>query len=162
VEMASEQHASAEILTRQSGSAPIGRPAAGASTASLSRTARSPVRCRASVAEFARMGTISSRYWPGTGRYSPPDYASGLHRTLTIIRAKVGLLQPAQKAWQRQPSPQDDGVQPRQLLPLQGIVRQRRRAGLAGDQPPEADPEEPHGTGNRRSGCRDVVGSSLS
>src|SRR5213076_656943 len=55
-------------------------------------------------------------------------------------------------AQQCQPSLQDDGVQPGQLLSVQGTVRQRRRAGIAGDQPAQADPEEPHVTGDRRSG----------
>src|SRR6266571_6999603 len=32
----------------------------------------------------------------------------------------------------------------RQLLPVQGAVRQRRRAGFTGDQQAQADPEEPH------------------
>src|SRR5438270_13346059 len=43
-------------------------------------------------------------------------------------------------------------LQPGQLLSVQGAVRQRRRAGIAGDQPAQADPEEPHVTGDRRSG----------
>src|SRR5262252_3002663 len=45
---------------------------------------------------------------------------------------------------QCQPSLQDDGVQPGQLLPVQRTVRQRWRVGVAGDQPQKADPEEPH------------------
>jgi hypothetical protein len=57
-----------------------------------------------------------------------------------IIRAKVGLLELAK---QLQPSLQDDGLQPRQLLPLQGALRQRRRAGVTGDQPQETGVEEP-------------------
>ena len=68
-----------------------------------------------------------------------------------IIRAKVGLLELAKQLGNScpregggQPSLQDDGLQPGQLLPFQGAVRQRRRAGPAGDQPPQADPEEPH------------------
>ena len=40
-----------------------------------------------------------------------------------IIRAKIGLLEACQAARQRQPGLQDHGLQPRQLLPLQGAVR---------------------------------------
>src|SRR5579862_7048150 len=57
---------------------------------------------------------------------------------------------------QCQPSLKDDGIQPRQLLSLQGAVRQRRRAGITGDQPPQADPEEPHAAGHRTGGGRIV------
>src|SRR4029077_14143548 len=63
-----------------------------------------------------------------------------------------------QTARQCQPSLQNDGVQPGQLLPFQGAVRQRWRAGIAGDQPPQANPKEPHTdrdrTGGGRSGDR--------
>src|SRR5262249_58190419 len=63
-----------------------------------------------------------------------------------------------QTARQCQPSLQNDGVQPRQLLPVQGALRQRRRIGAAGDQPQKADPEKPHPgrhrTGSRRDGNR--------
>src|SRR5215831_12322541 len=52
-----------------------------------------------------------------------------------------------QAARQCEPSLQDDGLQPGQLLPLQGAVRQRRRAGAAGDQPSQAGVEEPHRAG---------------
>src|SRR6266576_363648 len=63
-----------------------------------------------------------------------------------------GFAGAGQTAQQCQPSLQDDGLQPGQLLSVQGAVRQRRRAGIAGDQPAQADPEEPHVTGDRRSG----------
>jgi hypothetical protein len=63
-----------------------------------------------------------------------------------IIWAKVGLLELAKQLGNSlpregggQPSLQNDGVQPGQLLPFQGAVRQRGRAGIAGDQPPQAD-----------------------
>jgi hypothetical protein len=71
-----------------------------------------------------------------------------------IIRAKVGLLELAKQLGKGQPSLQD-GLQPRQLLSLQGAARQRRRARPAGDQPQEADPEEPHGAGDRAGRCGD-------
>ena len=71
-----------------------------------------------------------------------------------IIRVKVGLLELAKQLGKVKPSLQDDGVQPGQLLPLQGAVRQRRRAGVAGDQPQEAHPEEPHADRDRRGGGR--------
>src|ERR1700750_2546860 len=45
-----------------------------------------------------------------------------------------------QTARQCQPSLQNDGVQPRQLLSVQGALRQRRRVGAAGDQPQKAAP----------------------
>src|SRR5262249_43958121 len=53
---------------------------------------------------------------------------------------------------QCQPSLQDDGVQPGQLLPVQRAVRQRWRVGVAGDQPAQADPEEPHADRDRAGG----------
>src|SRR5205814_10652578 len=93
-----------------------------------------------------RAGTVTRpsagrrlRYDPGTEDYPSEDRALGI----------------GQAARQCQPSLQDDGVQPRQLLSVQGAVRQRRRAGLAGDQPPQADPEEPDGAGHRTGGGRD-------
>src|SRR5215471_14129482 len=52
-----------------------------------------------------------------------------------------------QAARQCEPSLQDDGLQPRQFLPLQGTLRQRRRAGTSGDQPQEAGAEEPCAAG---------------
>jgi transposase InsO family protein len=42
----------------------------------------------------------------------------------------------------------------RMVLSLQEALRQRRRAGLAGDQPPQAGVEEPYGAGNRAGGGR--------
>src|SRR5262249_27319197 len=53
---------------------------------------------------------------------------------------------------QCQPSLQDDGVQPGQLLPVQRAVRQRWRVGVAGDQPQKPDPEEPHADRDRTGG----------
>src|SRR5262249_9655890 len=55
-------------------------------------------------------------------------------------------------ARQCESSLQDDGVQPRQLLSLQGAVRQRRRTGTAGDQPAQAGAEEPHADRDRTGG----------
>jgi hypothetical protein len=66
----------------------------------------------------------------------------------------VNLIRSAaspRRAGQRQPSLQGDRLQPRQLLPLQGVVRRGRRVGPSGDQPPEADPAEPR-RGPRRGG----------
>src|SRR5262249_7074913 len=56
-----------------------------------------------------------------------------------------------QAARQCQPSLQDDGLQPRQLLPVQGALRARRRTGPAGNQSQEAGVEEPRAAGDR--GC---------
>ena len=51
-----------------------------------------------------------------------------------IFRARVGLLE----------LPNNDGLEPRQFLPLQGAVRQSWRAGVAGDhngRSPAANPD---------------------
>src|SRR5262249_8244168 len=58
-----------------------------------------------------------------------------------------------QAARQCEPSLQDDGLQPRQLLPLQGALRQRRRTGAAGDQPQEAGAQESGAAGDRGRYC---------
>ena len=61
-----------------------------------------------------------------------------------IIRAKAGLLEAAKAAWRHRPGLQDHGLLSlRQLLPVQGPLRQRRGAGASGDVAPQADPEEP-------------------
>src|SRR6516162_9334482 len=67
-----------------------------------------------------------------------------------IIRAKGWPAGACQTARQCQPSLQDDGLQPRQLLPVEGAVRPRRRIGVAGNQPQEAGVEEPRAAGDRR------------
>ena len=46
----------------------------------------------------------------------------------------------------------DDGLQPRQLLPLQGTLRQGRRGGVAGDLAAQAGVEEPGDAGDRAGG----------
>src|SRR5207237_4174170 len=72
-----------------------------------------------------------------------------------ISRAKVGLLEWAKQLGNVSQACKMMGYSRDQLLPLQGAVRQRRRAGAAGDQPQEADPEEPHPAGDRTGGGRD-------
>jgi hypothetical protein len=63
-----------------------------------------------------------------------------------IIRAKVGLLELAKQLGNVSQACKMR-LQPRQLLPLQRTLRQRRRAGIAGDQPQEACAEEPSAAG---------------
>jgi hypothetical protein len=60
-----------------------------------------------------------------------------------IIKNKVGLLKLADMLGSVS-QPEVDGVLAGQLLSLQGVVRQGRRSGLAGDQPPQALLEESH------------------
>src|SRR5438094_906760 len=58
-----------------------------------------------------------------------------------------------QAARQRQPSLQDDGLQPRQLLSLQGALRQRRGVGVAGDLAAQAGAQEPDRRRDRGGYC---------
>ena len=62
-----------------------------------------------------------------------------------IIRAKVGLLELARQLGKCQPSLQNDGLQPRQLLPLQGALATPSAGELALQEPhaSQADLEEP-------------------
>ena len=60
-----------------------------------------------------------------------------------------GTARTCQAARQRLAGLQDDGLLARQLLSLQGALRQRRRARFAGAVAPQADPEEPGGAGDR-------------
>ena len=69
-----------------------------------------------------------------------------------IIRAKVGLLELAKQLGNVSQACKMMGYSRDRLLSLQGALRQRRRGGADGDQPLEADPEEPCGAGDRR-GC---------
>src|SRR6516162_7212364 len=71
-----------------------------------------------------------------------------------IIRAKVGLLELAKQLGNVSQACKMMGYSRGQLLPLQGVVRLRWRAGAAGDQPPQAGVKEPHRTGNRAGGGR--------
>jgi hypothetical protein len=48
-----------------------------------------------------------------------------------VIRVKVGVLETRQATRQCVASVPSDGLQPRQLLPLQGTLRQGRRGGAA-------------------------------
>ena len=61
-----------------------------------------------------------------------------------IIRAKVGLLELARQLGNVSQACKMMGYQPRQLLPLQGALRRRRRIGAAGTDASQADLEEPH------------------
>src|SRR6266699_3840755 len=69
-----------------------------------------------------------------------------------IIRVKMGLLELAKQLSNVSQACKMMGYSRDSFLSVQGAVRQRRRAGIAGDQPAQADPEEPHVTGDRRSG----------
>src|SRR5262249_48838199 len=64
-----------------------------------------------------------------------------------IIRAKVGLLELAKQLGNVSQACKMMGYS-RDSLPLQGAVRQRWRAGAAGDQPAQAGVKEPHRAGN--------------
>src|SRR4029078_13744038 len=59
-----------------------------------------------------------------------------------------------QAARQREPSLQDDGLLARQLLPLQGALRRRWGAGLAGADAAQADSGEPDAAGRRGGATR--------
>jgi hypothetical protein len=58
-------------------------------------------------------------------------------------------------ARQCQPGLQNAGLLARQLLSLQGALRQRRRTRVGRDQPAQAGAEEPHAGGGRRGGGGD-------
>src|ERR1051325_3971064 len=95
----------------------------------------------------------------GRARFSPRAGTAAARRRTEITNDPGPEDHPSQgraagvgkAARQCEPSLQDDGVQPRQLLPVQGTVRQRRRVCPAGDQPQKADPEEPHAGRDRTS-----------
>src|SRR6516165_8072464 len=88
-----------------------------------------------------------ARSWSGL-RSAPPRRLGGHHDDRTEDYPRQGRTARAcQAARQRQPGLQDDGLQPRQLLSLQGALRQGRRTGLAGDQPQETGAEEPCAAG---------------
>ena len=91
---------------------------------------------------------LPERYGPYTTAYN--RFNDTMTTEQKIIRAKVGLLELAKQLGNCQPSLQDDGLQPRQLLSLQGALRHGRRDGIAGDQPQEAGAEEPRVSGGRR------------
>src|ERR1700745_3800428 len=111
---------------------------------------------RSTVVGFRREPEGGARFSPRVGTAPRP---SAGRRSRNDARAKdypgEGWFAGArQAARQRQPSLQDDGLQPGQLLPLQGAVRQRWRAGAAGDQPPQAGVKEPHTDRDRTGGGR--------
>src|SRR6516165_2679805 len=84
-----------------------------------------------------------ARSWSGL-RSAPPRRLGGHHDDRRDDYPRQGRTARAcQAARQRQPGLQDDGLQPRQLLSLQGALRRGRRTGLAGDQPQETGAEEP-------------------
>src|SRR4030095_2867112 len=60
---------------------------------------------------------------------------------------KGGRAGAGQGAEQREPSLPDHGLQPGQLLPVQGAVRGGGGRGAAGAEWAKADPEEPRGGG---------------
>src|SRR6185295_4356858 len=103
-----------------------------------------PITCISS--DLIRQLVLVSEAEPeGGARFSPPSWDRGPPSGGTETRYDPGpedyssegrALGISQAARQREPSLQDDGLQPRQLLPVQGAVRQRGRVGLAGDQPP--------------------------
>src|SRR6516225_7027493 len=72
-----------------------------------------------------------------------------------MIRAKVGLLELAKPLGNVSQACKMMGYSRDRLLPVQRALRQRRRAGAAGDQPPQAGAEEPHCPGNRAGSSRD-------
>jgi hypothetical protein len=69
-----------------------------------------------------------------------------------VIRNKIGLLELAKQLGNVSQACKIMGYSRASFLPVQGAVRQKRGAGASGDQPPEADPEEPGGAGDRAGG----------
>src|SRR5262249_1287585 len=75
---------------------------------------------------------------------------------IETIFEKWGARVMPKKGHTRKPILQNDGLQPRQLLQVQGALRPRRRTGPAGNQPQEAGIEEPRVAGDR--GCHRNAG----
>ena len=77
-----------------------------------------------------------------------------------IIRAKVGLLELAKQLGNVSQACKMMGYS-RDSFYREGALRQRRRAGVARDQPQEASAEKPRRTGDRRrrrGGCHRATG----
>ena len=74
--------------------------------------------------------------------------------------SQSGPFGACQAAWQREPSLQDDGLLARQLLPLQGALRHRRRARPSGAHPPQAPAGQPHGARDRGGHPRALAGAA--
>src|SRR4029453_18983132 len=91
---------------------------------------------------------LSDRMWQGglgvpprLGRRPGDDDGAEDHQD------KGGRAGAGQGAEQREPSLPDHGLQPGQLLPVQGAVRGGWRRGATGAESAQADPEEPRGGG---------------
>ena len=70
-----------------------------------------------------------------------------------IIRNKVGLLKLSEMLGSVSEACKGDGLLPRQLLPLQRVVPEGRRVGVARDQPTQVLFQEPGRRTRRKSGA---------
>src|SRR5262249_10342513 len=97
---------------------------------------------------------IASRGGARSGWGGEAPRLGGLEDTMTteqkIIRAKIGLLELAKQLGNVSQACKMMGYS-RQLLPVQGALRPKRRTGPAGNQSQEAGVEEPRAAGDR--GC---------
>src|SRR4030042_3912784 len=85
---------------------------------------------------------------PEEGRGEEPGHDEGTEDH----QDEGGAAGARQAAGQRVAGVPGDGVQPRQLLPVSGAVREGGRDGAGGDQPEEAGDQEPGGGGGRGGG----------
>src|SRR5215471_3275379 len=84
-------------------------------------------------------------------RVAPSVTETMMTQEQKIIRAKIGLLELAKQLGNVSQACKIDALLPRQLIALRSYMT-RRRAGLEGDQPQEADFDEPHADRHRGGG----------
>src|ERR1700730_16615219 len=88
------------------------------------------------------------------GSSGPEKETRAMNQEQKVIRGEGGRAGAGKAARQRVGGVPGDGLQPRQLLPLQGTLRQGRRGGAARTRAAKAGLEEPGDAGDRGGGGR--------